>query len=800
MKRLKGLLSWGPIAAVALLFSVSPAALAQNTVPFSVNAPGVTKAVVEWGIDTALYYHDQNRQSVANMGAANIDVVRLTFNPVEPLIANPGGGYSLNQVNKDAINFQLGLASLAGTKPLSLLPGNFGPVYDTLQWERTIKATQEYINSRPGWGATPIVAIEAFNEPDFWQGEGSPADFNNLIARLKTYPEFQNTEFPAASTLNSNNARWWYDQIPQATQGSSHLLGGTMTSYVNFMDYVKSTGKEFVNPELHSLGEAIIGAEHGMTSGVWWADALRARGLFVQASDGKRLGYHEDLQRQSAAAVYRAPDGEVYAFAGGVERFGAATSYRFVSDEDVWFNGIRVREYVLQTKFDEFFADDTTDFTRYGSWSNQGAYADIDTDGSGVPALDGYRWKIVNAETGRLMEVVNGVTSDGGLIQASVADGDINQLWNITRTRNGYYHLYNANSGRTAEVAGQSLDNGADVRQWGTADNAGQQWYVKTAGDGAFYLRNAHSHKLLTAAAGGRGTSNVLQDAQLGLQRQKWKFVLATPDPEDVIEARYAFDSNGQDGVGSNHATLVGGPSYVAGRISQALNFDGVNDYATLPAGIADAKDLTIAAWVKWDGGAAWQRVFDFGDDTANNFFLTPRSGAGTMRLAITTGGNANEQFLETAALPTGEWVHLAVTLGGNTGILYVNGVPQVAGQILINPSDFNPVNNYLGKSQYADPLFDGQIDGFTVYHSALDARQIAQLVRPGDFNGDGLVDASDYTVLRDGIGVTYYESDFQRWRDNYGANYNTSLATSVPEPAAILMAAIALAAVSKRR
>ena len=90
---------------------------------------------------------------------------------------------------------------------------------------------------------------------------------------------------------------------------------------------------------------------------------------------------------------------------------------------------------------------------------------------------------IVNAETGRVMEVVNSVTSDGGLIQASVADGDINQLWTITRTRNGYYHLYNANSGRTAEVAGQSLDNGADVRQWGTADNAGQQWYVEIAGD-----------------------------------------------------------------------------------------------------------------------------------------------------------------------------------------------------------------------------------------------------------------------------------------------------------------------------
>jgi hypothetical protein len=36
-----------------------------------------------------------------------------------------------------------------------------------------------------------------------------------------------------------------------------------------------------------------------MAGGIYWGDALRARGLFAQASDGKRLGYHEDLGRQS---------------------------------------------------------------------------------------------------------------------------------------------------------------------------------------------------------------------------------------------------------------------------------------------------------------------------------------------------------------------------------------------------------------------------------------------------------------------------------------------------------------------
>ena len=309
---------------------------------------------------------------------------------------------------------------MAGSKPIALLPGEFSGSYDAVHWLRTIKATQEYINSRPGFTNTPIQSIEAFNEPDFWAGQGSPAELNTLITQLKAYPEFQNTEFPAGSTLNSDNAAAWYNPVPAATEGSSHLLGGSLTSWVNFIEHVKSTGKSFVNPELHSLGEAIVGADHGMTSGIFWADVLRARGLFVQASDGKRLGYFQDLGRQSAAAVYRAPDGEMYAFAGGVERFGQPTAYRFVStDADVYFNGIPVREYMLQTKRDDNASATDNDFENFGSWSNQGAYADIDLDGTGVPALDGYRWKIVNTQTGQVMEVASSATADGGAIRSA---------------------------------------------------------------------------------------------------------------------------------------------------------------------------------------------------------------------------------------------------------------------------------------------------------------------------------------------------------------------------------------------
>jgi hypothetical protein len=218
----------------------------------------VTKSVAEWGVDTAWPSFDNVRQSVANLGASNVDVVRLTFHPAHPLTDNGDGTFELSATAKGFIDNQLALATMAGSKPLALLPGEFGPVFDATHWLRTIKATQEYINSWPGFATTQIKSIEVFNEPDFWVGQGNTGDLNSLIAQLKADPEFQNTEFPAGSTLNSNNSFGWYNPVPAATQGSSHLLGGSMTSYVSLMEHLKSTGKEFVNPELHSLG----GSDH----------------------------------------------------------------------------------------------------------------------------------------------------------------------------------------------------------------------------------------------------------------------------------------------------------------------------------------------------------------------------------------------------------------------------------------------------------------------------------------------------------------------------------------------------------
>lgn len=194
---------------------------------------------------------------------------------------------------------------------------------------------------------------------------------------------------------------------------------------------------------------------------------------------------------------------------------------------------------------------------------------------------------------------------------------------------------------------------------------------------------------------------------------------------------QWNFDGDATDNVSTNHGATFGSPAFVAGKIGSAIDLDGVDDYVHLPTNASFAKDITIATWVNWDGGSSWQRIFDFGSGIYQNIFLTPRSGSDSMRLAFkdsVNGVNA-EQQINTTALPVGQWVHLAAVLNGDYATLYVNGVAvgSVA-NVVMNPIDFAGTQNYIGKSQYPDPLFNGRVDDFRVYNYALTGPQIWSL------------------------------------------------------------------------
>lgn len=187
----------------------------------------------------------------------------------------------------------------------------------------------------------------------------------------------------------------------------------------------------------------------------------------------------------------------------------------------------------------------------------------------------------------------------------------------------------------------------------------------------------------------------------------------------------YSFDGNAESSDGS-HGTVSGTPVYKDGKVGEAIELNGSDNYITLPKEhpLAKYNEMTVTTWVKWKGGNDWQRIFDFGNNTNQNVFLTPRSGEGTLRFAIKNGGG--EQFVETSSLPVNEWVHVTVTLGNNTAKLYVNGEEAASADgITIKPSDFQPKVNYIGKSMYPDPLFNGMLDEFSIFNYAMNADEV---------------------------------------------------------------------------
>jgi hypothetical protein len=171
----------------------------------------------------------------------------------------------------------------------------------------------------------------------------------------------------------------------------------------------------------------------------------------------------------------------------------------------------------------------------------------------------------------------------------------------------------------------------------------------------------------------------------------------------------------------------------VAGRIGNAVNLSGASQYVAMPAGIlAGATACTLATWVRLDAITNWVRIFDLGSGTTANMFLTAAASSGTARFAITSSGSAGEQRINApAALPTGTWTHVAVTLGAGAGVLYVNKaeVARTTGMTLTPAALGSTTQNWIGRSQYgSDPYLDGAVDDFRVYSRALSAAEIAAL------------------------------------------------------------------------
>ena len=205
----------------------------------------------------------------------------------------------------------------------------------------------------------------------------------------------------------------------------------------------------------------------------------------------------------------------------------------------------------------------------------------------------------------------------------------------------------------------------------------------------------------------------------------------------------YPFRSDAHDVNGNYDGILQGGASFVNDPTrGNVLNLSGTNQYVSFPSGLSGMQ--TFMAWVKWNGGAAWQRIYDFGNDTNRYSVLTPEAADGNLRFNISIDSIPGEQVVEAPfTLPTGVWVQVAVVITGNNVVMFTNGVP-VATNLFANlvPANLEATNIYFGKSQWpADPYFSGCLSSVRVFSTALAPNQIT---------------APQITILQPALGSVY--------------------------------------------
>ncbi|HEY1663011.1 MAG TPA: LamG-like jellyroll fold domain-containing protein [Verrucomicrobiae bacterium] len=286
----------------------------------------------------------------------------------------------------------------------------------------------------------------------------------------------------------------------------------------------------------------------------------------------------------------------------------------------------------------------------------------------------------------------------------------------------GLQSTYNIRVGRSANIIGPFLDRN-NVNMLSSGGTLFLQTTGKYLAPGQVGIINENGadyfgYHYLDADANGAPTFDL---EPLSWTSDGW------PAFTNDWSAAYHFRMDARDDDDQYYGLLENGVSIIDDPLlgdSVALN--GNNQYVSLPAGLANAQ--TFATVFKWNGGAAWQRVFDFGNGTNSYAFLTPLASTGFPRFTITSSGLGGEQHLDAvAALPTNVWTHIAVTTDGSRGILYVNGAAVATNTSMsLVASEIVPTNVWFGRSQFsADPYFNGQISSVRIDGRALSADEI---------------------------------------------------------------------------
>lgn len=149
-------------------------------------------------------------------------------------------------------------------------------------------------------------------------------------------------------------------------------------------------------------------------------------------------------------------------------------------------------------------------------------------------------YKIVNANSGKVLDVIGGSTANGAGIQQWEWLKGLNQQWQIVPIGNGYSRIVNVNSGKVLDVSNYRTDDGAPIQQWDWLSGANQQWQVIPQGSSYNEIVNLNSGKVLDV------TNYSLND---GAAIQQWDWLGGLNQQWQIVPVQDTYQVTGQTNV-----------------------------------------------------------------------------------------------------------------------------------------------------------------------------------------------------------------------------------------------------------
>ena len=179
---------------------------------------------------------------------------------------------------------------------------------------------------------------------------------------------------------------------------------------------------------------------------------------------------------------------------------------------------------------------------------------------------------------------------------------------------------------------------------------------------------------------------------------------------------------------------LLGGPSWIAGRIGTGLSLDGFDDYVGIPhAPALDAYPLTVAAWLRTSATGLHGVVNKYLPGSFNGYQIFVSGGslcAWYFRDAVNYVWDNTSCTLAAPGYNDGRWHHVALVVDAAGGRLYVDGA-QKSARAWTGTAGAASTTAELALGRYpsiSTPYLPGALDEVRVYNRALSAAEVGGL------------------------------------------------------------------------